>query len=123
MTIITIKLPADAQQTYDLENRQMNTVSIEVPAYSHSGVLSIWEEMYTLSADIYKGHTITIRADKGGLLSLARHLLTLAQDDYPIGSHIHYDAGTSLEDDSYPLIIDKISEQDVAQSEDSSAKS
>jgi hypothetical protein len=113
MTTITIKLPADAQQTYNLEKRHMNTVSIDVPAYTRSGVLSIWENNYKLSVDVDETTTIVIRADKGGLLSLARHLLTLAQDDYPIGSHIHYDAGTSLEDDSFPLIIDKISEQDA----------
>lgn len=38
----------------------------------------------------------------------ARHLLTLAQDSVPSGTHIHFDDLNSLEDGSIGLIIEKL---------------
>ena len=40
-------------------------------------------------------------------MSLARHLLVLAQEEAPSGSHIHLDSFNSLEDGSVELILDK----------------
>lgn len=73
MTHITIKLPADAQQICDVENRQMNTVSIEIPAYSRSGIRSIWEEIYTLSVDVDAIPNLASRWDQDS----ARHTTTM----------------------------------------------
>lgn len=43
MMNIIVKIPSYAQQMCELGNRQINTVSIDVPAYSRSGTLFIWE--------------------------------------------------------------------------------
>jgi hypothetical protein len=50
-----------------------------------------------------KGDIIAISANKAGLVSLARQLLTLAQDNVPSGSHFHFDDYNSLEDGSTEL--------------------
>ena len=49
---------------------------------------------------------ITLSAYREGLLSLADQLIALANE--PSGTHIHYDEHNSLEDNSVPLIIEKI---------------
>jgi hypothetical protein len=41
------------------------------------------------------------------LISLAIHLLTLAQENVPVGSHCHFDEHNSLEHGSKELIIEK----------------
>ena len=46
-------------------------------------------------------------ANKAGLISLANHLLTLAQDEVEDGAHIHLDEHNSLEKDSVDFIIEK----------------
>ncbi|MCV6638490.1 hypothetical protein [Candidatus Albibeggiatoa sp. nov. NOAA] len=51
---------------------------------------------------------VTISANKAGLISLARHLLSLAKDDSPVGNHFHLDDLNSLEDGSIELIVEKI---------------
>ena len=51
---------------------------------------------------------ILISANKAGLVSLANHLLALAQDDVKIGTHIHFDDLNSLEENSVGLIIEKV---------------
>ena len=49
--------------------------------------------------------TITISANRQGLLSLSRQLSDLADEES--GAHIHYDEYNSLEDDSTEMIIEK----------------
>ena len=51
---------------------------------------------------------VTISANREGLLSMANHLLNLAQADVPPGTHIHLDSLNSLEDGSDEIIIEKI---------------
>lgn len=48
-----------------------------------------------------------ISANNEGLLSLARHLLTLVQNEVPIGTHIHLDEYNLLEEGSIDLIVEK----------------
>ena len=50
-------------------------------------------------------HTVTISANKEGLLSLAGHLKALAEG-MP-GDHIHYDKYNSLEEGSSEMIIER----------------
>jgi hypothetical protein len=111
MATITIDIPQYDKNILEQKKRQMNKVVIDVPVYAHSGVFPILEENYVLYVEIDSTNTVLIKANKGGLISLARHLLTLAQDEYPIGSHIHYDETSILEDGSHSLIVDKIREQ------------
>ena len=51
---------------------------------------------------------IILNSNKVGLVSLANHLLNLAQEDVPSGYHIHLDAYGSFEEGSSDLIISKI---------------
>ncbi|HZO70596.1 MAG TPA: hypothetical protein VFB60_00225 [Ktedonobacteraceae bacterium] len=83
-------------------------LTLDIPDYKEfQSVRTIWEEGFTICAQIDQGQVI-IKADQAGLVSLARHLLTLAQKDVPTGSHIHYDQDNSLEDGSCEIIIEKM---------------
>ncbi|WP_455565975.1 Imm32 family immunity protein [Nocardiopsis sinuspersici] len=42
---------------------------------------------------------VLIRANRAGLVSVARHLLALAQDEVPVDSHVHLPAGQEIESD------------------------
>ena len=78
---------------------------IDVKEYSpQSGISLIWEHGFEIESNVH-GNEITIMANKSGLISLARHLLTLAQDDVPAGSHFHLDQFNSLEEGSTEMII------------------
>lgn len=47
-----------------------------------------------------------IVANREGLVTLARHLLTMAQDGTPHGIHLHLDQWNGLEDASAELTIE-----------------
>ncbi len=64
-----------------------------------------WEEGFKIGVSV-EGNTVTISANREGLLSLANHLVALVQEDP--GSHIHLDEHNSLEDSSAELIIERI---------------
>ncbi len=83
----------------------MKEVKICVPEYNDAIEL-VWENDFKIKTR-YEHDTIIIEANRGGLVSLARHLLVLAQEEAPSGSHIHLDEFNSLEDGSTELIIDK----------------
>ncbi|MBO7700622.1 MAG: hypothetical protein IIZ17_00830 [Eubacteriaceae bacterium] len=61
-----------------------------------------WIEGSEIRADIY-GSEVVITANREGLISLAKHLVDLAEASP--GSHIHYDEFNSLEEGSVQLII------------------
>jgi hypothetical protein len=82
-------------------------VKIQVPEYSLStGLKSHWEEGFEVKV-VDTEDTITISANKAGLLSLAVQLLTLAQDTVPAGCHYHYDDCNSLKAGSKEFVIQK----------------
>ncbi len=62
-----------------------------------------WSEGACIRAEMY-GETVTLSANREGLLSLADQLTALAEE-LP-GSHIHYDEYNSLEEGSCELIIE-----------------
>ena len=64
-----------------------------------------WIEGFTISVG-YDGHTVTLSANREGLLSLAKQFVAMANEEP--GTHIHYDKFNSLEDDSVELIVEKI---------------
>lgn len=83
-------------------------VQLDVPDYRASqGIQTTWEEGFTIAVQIDPAGAVLIQADRVGLLSLARHLLTLAQEAAPVGSHIHYDEHNALENGSCEMIIEK----------------
>ena len=65
-----------------------------------------WIDGFTINVAI-DGNTVVIKANKEGLLSLANHLKTLAEEPVS-GSHFHLDEYNSLEDGSAELIVDRI---------------
>ncbi len=83
----------------------MKEIKINIPEYDDCIEL-VWEKDFKIKTR-YEYDTIIIEANKAGLVSLARHLLLLAQEEAPSGSHIHLDSFNSLEDDSVELILDK----------------
>ncbi len=81
---------------------------IEIFPYdSKKGVQLKWETDFCISVKV-EYEAVTISADKGGLISLARHLLTLAQDEVPQGVHFHLDEYSALEDGSIELIVERM---------------
>ena len=64
----------------------------------------IWEDGFTIHVKTDQ-KTVIVSANREGLLSLANHLRTLAQEEQ--GSHIHLDEFNGLEENSAELIIEK----------------
>jgi len=83
-------------------------VEIDVPEYSEEkGLCYTWEDGFTIDC-IVENNTAVIKANREGLISLARHILMLAKYETPLGCHIHLDDMNSLEDGSCELVISKI---------------
>lgn len=96
------------QLSHGKPERAFKDVEIAIPEYSQKdGLWPILEEDYTISAYVDTEGNIVIKADRGGLISLARHLLTLAQENVLPWVHIHYDDWNNLEKRSKQLIIEK----------------
>jgi len=70
------------------------------------GIKCNWEDGFEINVKNLAGVT-TITANKEGLVSLANHFLNLAQEEVPIGCHLHFDEYNSLEQGSLELVIDK----------------
>ena len=64
-----------------------------------------WADGFKINVRIENGAAV-ISANKEGLLSLADHLKSLAEE--PPGTHIHLDAYNGLEDGSSELIFETI---------------
>ncbi len=85
----------------------MKEIKIEIPNYSElNGLKYKWENGFEIEVKSINGMTKII-ANKEGLRSLANHFLNLAQDEVPMGHHLHFDENNSLEDGSSELIIEK----------------
>lgn len=83
-------------------------VILEVPEYNiKSGFKYKWETNFTVRVTV-ENKVTTLSANKEGLISLANHLLNLAQDAIKPGTHIHLDESNSLEEGSIELIIEKV---------------
>ncbi len=65
-----------------------------------------WEDGFTIKVRVDEGSTVVISANREGLLSLARQLTAMANEE--VGSHIHYNEHNSLEEGSHEMIIEKI---------------
>lgn len=81
-------------------------LKVNIPEYNADGLTSEWEYGFEIEVKS-EGNNIVILANKAGLVSLAKQLFTLAQDNEPSGSHFHFDDSNSLEDGSTELIIEK----------------
>jgi hypothetical protein len=82
-------------------------VQIDVPAYRPGhGLPFEWEPGFEISARL-EDDGVRIAANRAGLISLARHLLTLAGEDVPHGHHVHLDDSNSLDEGSCSVILEK----------------
>ncbi|MBC8533590.1 Imm32 family immunity protein [Yeguia hominis] len=81
-------------------------MNLYVPMYSEKGFSFVWEEGFAIKCST-DGSIVQIEANKEGLISLARHMLELSQENVPEFEHIHLDEYNSLENNSVELIIVK----------------
>lgn len=82
-------------------------LKIEVPQFiPENGIKYKWEDEFNIATKLEEG-VINIIANKEGLVSLANHLLNLAQENVPSGYHLHFDESNSLEEGSVELVIQK----------------
>ena len=83
-------------------------IEIEIPNYStEQGVHINWVEEFEISLNSKNG-TSWLRANRQGLVSLARLFLTLAEAEVRSGTHIHLDQFNSLEEGSDEFIIERV---------------
>ena len=81
--------------------------TIDIPEYRpEEGINLNWIEDFEIKVET-DGRQVHISGNPAGLKSLANHLLNLAQDEVPTGTHIHLDDQNSLEDNSAELIIER----------------
>lgn len=73
----------------------------------NKGMQLKWEEGYSIKVE-QRNREILISANREGLLSLANHLIALAQEEAKKGTHFHFDEYNSIEENSIDLIIEKI---------------
>ena len=79
-------------------------MNIDVPAYDEHGLRFEWEPAYFIKCTVDNG-SVYLEANRDGLVSLARHLLMLAQENVPDREHFHLDQFNSLEDGSAELVV------------------
>ena len=78
--------------------------TIEVYDYDHCIEIDYDPEAIIESKHSEYEETV-IRANRDGMISLARTLLTLAQENVPSGAHVHMDEYNYLEDGSQELVL------------------
>ena len=82
-------------------------ISIKIPAHKNGGFNFIWEDGFVIKTSITDDGSFYLKANSAGLVSLARHLLALAQKELSPQYHFHLEEFTSLEDGSTEMIIEK----------------
>ncbi len=87
-----------------------NYIKISIPKCENDILTLQWEDNFSIKCETDNSNSVVITANSSGLVSLARHLLTLAQQNVPINTHIHFDESNSLEDGSINLTIVKSQE-------------
>ena len=64
-----------------------------------------WVDGFIIKVETDIDNAVVVSANREGLLSLAKQLIALANEN--VGWHIHYDDHNSLEDGSMEMIIEK----------------
>jgi len=83
-------------------------LTISVPDYTpQTGLICEFEEGFCIDVHINDDLSVCVSANKGGLITLAKLMLTMSSDLVPDGVHIHLDSYNGLEDGSYELIVNK----------------
>ncbi len=83
-------------------------VTLDINQYDiNKGLYLCWENNFKIIIEA-KDNEVILSANREGLVSLANHLVNLAQSDVPVGTHIHLDEYNSLEEGSKEIIIQKV---------------
>lgn len=86
----------------------MSSIKLEIPDYDNTkGITYSWENEFEISTK-YGDNIFTISANKAGLISLAKQLITLAESPEEVEVHLHYDDLNSLEDGSIEFVVERI---------------
>ena len=80
---------------------------LDIPEYDPAEGVRLPIVSGAVIESVVAGGELVIRGNAAGLRLLAGHLLALAQPGVPAGSHVHYDAGGTLEDGSAPFIFER----------------
>ena len=73
-------------------------MEIYVPEYSQKQSFPfVWEDNFAIKCEIGAYGDVCIKANRDGLISLARHLLVLAQEDVPEHTCFRLDGFNALE--------------------------
>lgn len=95
---------------FDSSEPNIRVVGVELADYSsRAGVSTWWEDGAYLRAEVESSPepTVVISGNPAGLVSLARHLLCLAQGSVPDGSHFNFDTYCgALTQDSHGLRLE-----------------
>ncbi len=85
----------------------MKTITLEIPEYSpETGFKHSWEDGFEILVENHDGQ-IVIKSNREGLISLAKQMLALSEENVPTGTHIHLDEFNSLEEGSTELVIER----------------
>ncbi|MGW6284019.1 Imm32 family immunity protein [Streptomyces sp. NPDC055107] len=80
---------------------------IDVPECREGeGLRFVWDDDFEIELTV-SSTEVAIKANRAGLTSLARHLLTLAQEGVREGSHIHLTADQEIESET-DLIFERV---------------
>ncbi|WP_030293158.1 Imm32 family immunity protein [Streptomyces katrae] len=80
---------------------------IDVPEYrGDEGLRFAWDDDFEIELTVSSAEVV-IKANRAGLTSLARHLLTLAQEGVGAGSHVHLTADQEIES-NVDLILERM---------------
>lgn len=80
-------------------------MNLNLPDFDGNAIDVIWEK--GANAELRcEDDQILIRANREGLLSLAKQMIYLAVNDVAVGGHIHYDSNF-LGDVPFELVIEK----------------
>jgi len=83
--------------------------TISVGTYSRENGLTLaWTSGFVLKVTAGADGEVLIQANREGLISLAQHALTLAEDGVPPGAHLHLSGYDALEPESSDLILERI---------------
>ena len=82
--------------------------TVEIGTYSPRGIELVWTPGFVLDVSMGAAGDIRIRANREGLISLAQHALTLAEEQVPAGTHIHLSAYDALEPGSADVVIERV---------------
>ncbi|MBR5251846.1 MAG: hypothetical protein IKV52_03375 [Oscillospiraceae bacterium] len=82
-------------------------ITLDLHEYEGNGRYMEWEKDATYSIDVLDNEVVLV-ANKQGLISLAKQMLYMAYNDFPAGTHFHYDSFFAQNPASdYELTVEK----------------